>query len=78
MDRSMIDTASGEVAKQLISNVAENFQQFGTRAGGAIKQVHEVSNLQSQISHYFGSSNGCRAIANAKVWNILALRTSYG
>jgi hypothetical protein len=30
--------------------MAENSQQFGTRAGGAIKQVHEVSNIQSQIS----------------------------
>jgi hypothetical protein len=55
MDRSMIDATSGgalvnktlKAAKQLISNMAENSQQFGTKTGGAIKQVHEVSNLSS-------------------------------
>ncbi|XP_048231772.1 uncharacterized protein LOC125370429 [Ricinus communis] len=50
MDRSMIDAASGgalvdkmpEEAKQLISNMAENSQQFGTRADGATRRVNEV------------------------------------
>ncbi|XP_048227305.1 LOW QUALITY PROTEIN: uncharacterized protein LOC125369336 [Ricinus communis] len=60
MDRSMIDAASGgalvdktpEEAKQLISNMAENSQQFGTRADGATRRVNEVSteNLENQIS----------------------------
>ncbi|XP_048229087.1 uncharacterized protein LOC125369859 [Ricinus communis] len=60
MDRSMIDAASGgalvdkmpEEAKQLISNMAENSQQFSTRADEATRRVNEVStkNLENQIS----------------------------
>ncbi|XP_048235719.1 uncharacterized protein LOC125371224 [Ricinus communis] len=60
MERSMIDAASGgalvdktpEEAKQLISNMAKNSQQFGTRADGATRRVNEVNtkNLENQIS----------------------------
>ncbi|XP_048229526.1 uncharacterized protein LOC125370008 [Ricinus communis] len=60
MDRNMIAAASGgalvdktpKEAKQLISNMAENSQQFGTRADGAIRRVNKVStkNLKNQIS----------------------------
>ena len=60
MDRSMIDAASGgalvnktpEGARQLISNMAENSQQFGTRADVRTKVVNEVdhSNIANQIS----------------------------
>ncbi|XP_048229065.1 uncharacterized protein LOC125369839 [Ricinus communis] len=61
MDRSMIDTVTGgalvdktpEEAKQLISNMAENSQQFGTRADGATRRVNEAStkNIENQISN---------------------------
>ena len=58
MDRSMIDAASGgalvnktpQEAKLLISNMAENSQQFGTRGGRSTKQVNEVSDLKNQLS----------------------------
>ena len=52
MDRSMIDAASGgalvdktpDQARQLISNMAANSQQFGTRYEAApVKRVHEVT-----------------------------------
>ncbi|XP_031270531.1 uncharacterized protein LOC116128914 [Pistacia vera] len=51
MERNMIDAASGgalvdkttEAAKQLISNMAANFQQFGTRHDAPTKKVNEVS-----------------------------------
>ena len=51
MDRSMIDVASGgflvdktsEATKNLISNMAANSQQFGTRMDHTPKRVNEVS-----------------------------------
>ncbi|XP_019150696.1 PREDICTED: uncharacterized protein LOC109147552 [Ipomoea nil] len=50
-DRSMVDAASGGSladktpanARQLISTMAENSQQYGTRADGSIRRVNEVS-----------------------------------
>ncbi|XP_031091054.1 uncharacterized protein LOC115996048 [Ipomoea triloba] len=60
MDRSMVDAASGGSlvdktptdAKQLISTMAENSQQYGTRADGSIRRVNEVSSsqLENKIS----------------------------
>ena len=60
MERSMVDAASGgalvdktpEAAKMLISNMAANSQQFGTRIEHTSKKVNEVStsNLERQIS----------------------------
>ncbi|XP_027066460.1 uncharacterized protein [Coffea arabica] len=51
MDRSMVDAASGgalvnktpDEAKLLISNIAENSQQFGTRSEGMTRRVNEVN-----------------------------------
>ena len=51
MDRSMIDLASGgalvdltpEAAKNLISNMATNLQQFGMMIDHIPKRVNEVS-----------------------------------
>jgi hypothetical protein len=58
-DRSIIDAASGgalvdktpEVARQLISNMAANSKQFGTRGDFTNKQVNEVSisNLENKL-----------------------------
>ena len=60
MDRSMVDAASGGAlvdktpaeARRIISTMAENSQQFGTRAAPSLKKVHEVSTspLEQQIS----------------------------
>ncbi|XP_027067777.1 uncharacterized protein [Coffea arabica] len=60
MDRSMLDAASGgtlvnkttDQATLLISTMAENSQQFGVRADGAIRRVNEVnhSDLESKLS----------------------------
>ena len=58
MDRSMIDAASGgalvnktpQEAKLLISNMAKNSQQFGTRGKRSTKKVNEVSDLKNQLS----------------------------
>ena len=59
MDRSMIDAASGgalvdltpAAAKNLISNMAANSQQFWTRAEQNPRRVHEVStsSLENRI-----------------------------
>ncbi|XP_031112037.1 uncharacterized protein LOC116016008 [Ipomoea triloba] len=54
MDRSMVDAASGGSlvdktptdTRQLISTLAENSQQYGTRADGSIRRVNEVSSSQ--------------------------------
>ena len=51
MDRSMIDDASGGVlvnktptqAKELISNMAANAQQFGSRQDPTLRKVNEVN-----------------------------------
>ncbi|XP_065880978.1 uncharacterized protein [Euphorbia lathyris] len=59
IDRSMIDAASGgalvnktpDEARQLISTMAENSQQFGTRSNSTTKQVNEVNN--SNIENKF-------------------------
>ena len=58
-DRSIIDAASGgalvdktpEVAHQLISNMAANSKQFGTRGDFSNKRVNEVSisNLENKL-----------------------------
>ncbi|XP_019183625.1 PREDICTED: uncharacterized protein LOC109178444 [Ipomoea nil] len=53
-DRSMVDAASGGSladktptdARQLISTMAENSPQYGTRADGSIRRVNEVSTSQ--------------------------------
>ncbi|XP_031131791.1 uncharacterized protein LOC116033171 [Ipomoea triloba] len=60
MDSSMADAASGGSlvdktptdARQLISTMAENSQQYGTRADGSIRRVNEVSSsqLENKIS----------------------------
>ncbi|XP_031131881.1 uncharacterized protein LOC116033267 [Ipomoea triloba] len=60
MDRSMVDAASGGSlvdktptdARQLISTMAKNSQQYGTRADGSIRRVNEVSSsqLENKIS----------------------------
>ena len=60
MERSMIDAASGGAlvdktpneARALISNMAANTQQFGTRTNNSARNVSEVStqSLQNQIS----------------------------
>lgn len=50
MDRSMIDATTGgalvnlmpEGAKELILNMVENSQQFGTRTNKFVSQVSEV------------------------------------
>ncbi|XP_027155977.1 uncharacterized protein LOC113756537 [Coffea eugenioides] len=59
MDRSMLDAASGgalvnkttDKATLLISTMAENSQQFGVRADGAIRRVNEVnhSDLEGKL-----------------------------
>ncbi|XP_042394223.1 uncharacterized protein LOC121985044 [Zingiber officinale] len=59
MDRSMIDAAAGGAlvnktpnqARELISNRAENSQQFGSRALGTrvVNETHLVSNEQQEI-----------------------------
>ncbi|XP_019178790.1 PREDICTED: uncharacterized protein LOC109173896 [Ipomoea nil] len=59
-DRSMVDASSGGSladktptdARQLISTMAENSQQYGTRADGSIRRVNEVSTsqLENKIS----------------------------
>ena len=59
MDRSMIDAASGgalvdltpAAAKNLISNMAANSQQFWTRTDQNLKRVHEVrtSSLENRV-----------------------------
>jgi hypothetical protein len=59
-DRSIIDVASGgalvdktlEAKRQLISNMAANSKQFGTRGDFANKQVNEVSisNLENKVN----------------------------
>ncbi|XP_027184126.1 uncharacterized protein LOC113782434 [Coffea eugenioides] len=60
MDRSMLDAASGgalvnkttDEATLLISTMAENSQQFGVRADGAIRRVNEVNHsaLEGKLS----------------------------
>ncbi|XP_071939239.1 uncharacterized protein [Coffea arabica] len=53
MERSMVDAASGRVlvnktpdeAKLLISNMAENSQQFGTRSEGITRRVNKVNHV---------------------------------
>jgi hypothetical protein len=59
-DRSIIDAASGgalvdktpETARQLISNMAANSKQFGTRGNFSNKRVKEVSisNLENKVN----------------------------
>ncbi|XP_019153451.1 PREDICTED: uncharacterized protein LOC109149915 [Ipomoea nil] len=59
-DRSMVDAAGGGSladktptdARQLISTMAENSQQYGTRVDGSIRRVNEVSTsqLENKIS----------------------------
>ncbi|XP_024035604.1 uncharacterized protein LOC112096411 [Citrus clementina] len=63
MDRSMIDAASGGVlvnktptqARELISNMAANAQQFGSRQDATLRNVNEatttsIQNLENQMS----------------------------
>ena len=53
MDRSMINAASGgalmdktpATARQLISNVATNYQQFGTKGATTSKGVNEITHM---------------------------------
>ena len=59
-DRSIIDATSGgalvdktlEAARQLISNMAANSKQFGTRGDFTTKRVNEVSisNLENKVN----------------------------
>nr|URM60731.1 ZF-HD family protein [Gymnema sylvestre] len=56
MDRSMIDAAAGgalvdktpTAARNLIANMAQNAQQFGTRSGGITRAVNELQSSTDQ------------------------------
>ena len=60
IDRSIIDAASGGAlvdktpgdARQLISNMAANSKQFGTRGDFSNKRVNEISisNLENDVN----------------------------
>ena len=48
---ALVDKTPAE-ARRIISTMAENSQQFGTRAAPSMKKIHEVSTspLEQQIS----------------------------
>ena len=84
-DRSIIDAASGgalidktpKAARQLISNMAANSKQFGTRRDFPSKRVNEVSisNLKNKVNdltcliHSLASGN----VQQVKICSICSL-----
>jgi len=85
-DRSIIDAASGgalvdktpEAARQLISNMAANSKQFGTRGDFANKRVNEVSisNLENKVNDLTSlvRSLACGNVQQVKVCSICSLQ----
>jgi len=85
-DRSIIDAASGgalvdktpEAARQLISNMAANSKQFGTRGDFANKRVNEVSisNLENKVNDLTSlvHSLACGNVQQVKVCSICSLQ----
>jgi hypothetical protein len=86
IDRSIIDAASGgalldktpEVAHQLISNMAANSKQFGTRGDFPSKRVNEVSisNLENKVNDLTSPvcSLACGNVQQVKVCSICSLQ----
>jgi len=84
-DRSIIDAASRgalvdktpEAACQLISNMAANSKQFGTRGDFANKRVNEVSNsnLENKVNdlNSLVHSLACGNVQQVKVCSIYSL-----
>jgi hypothetical protein len=85
-DRSIIDAASGgalvdktpEAARQLISNMAANSKQFGTRGDFSNKRVNEVSisNLENKVNDLTSlvRSLACGNVQQVKVCSICSLQ----
>ena len=85
-DRSIIDAASGgalvdktpEAARQLISNMAANSKQFGTRGDFANKRVNEISisNLENKVNDLTSlvRSLACGNVQQVKVCSICSLQ----
>jgi hypothetical protein len=85
-DRSIIDVASGgalvdrtpEAARQLISNMAANSKQFGTRGDFVNKRVNEVSisNLENKVNDLTSlvRSLACGNVQQVKVCSICSLQ----
>jgi len=85
-DRSIIDAASGgalvdktpEAARQLISNMAANSKQFGTRGDFSNKRVNEVSicNLENKVNDLTSlvHSLACGNVQQVKVCSICSLQ----
>jgi len=85
-DRSIIDATSGgalvdktpEAARQLISNMAANSKQFGTRGDFSNKRVNEVSisNLENKVNDLtsFVRSLACGNVQQVKVCSICSLQ----
>jgi recombinational DNA repair protein RecR len=86
IDRSIIDAASGgalvdktpEAVRQLISNMAANSKQFGTRRDFSNKQVNEVSisNLENKVNDLTSlvRSLACGNVQQVKVCSICSLQ----
>jgi hypothetical protein len=86
IDRSIIDTASGgalvdktpEAARQLISNMAANSKQFGTRGDFANKRVNEVtiSNHENKVNDLTSLVRflACGNVQQVKVYSICSLQ----
>jgi hypothetical protein len=85
-DRSIIDAASGgtlvdktpEAARQLISNMAANSKQFGTRGDFSNKRVNEVSisNIENKVNDLTSlvRSLACGNVQQVKVCSICSLQ----
>ena len=85
-ERSIIDAASGgalvdktpEAARQLISNMAANSKQFGTRGDFSNKRVNEVSvsNLENKVNDLTSlvRSLACGNVQQVKVCSICSLQ----
>ena len=84
--RSIIDAASGgalvdktpEAARQLISNMAANSKQFGTRGDFSNKRVNEVSisNLENKVNDLTSlvRSLACGNVQQVKFYSICSLQ----
>jgi hypothetical protein len=85
-DCSIIDVASGgalidktpEAARQLISNMATNSKQFGTRGDFPSKRVNEadISNLENKVNDLTSlvHSLACGNVQQVKVCSICSLQ----
>jgi hypothetical protein len=85
-DHSIIEAGSGEAlvdktleaARQLISNMAANSKQFGTRGDFSNKQVNEVSisNLENKVNDFtfLVRSLACGNVQQVKVCSICSLQ----